>query len=456
MSRQLSEGGSPVALGRTTSIRKLTQIWRPTRRVRAQPSLSIPDSVVDSPTPPSSPSLYSLSSNSDSHPKLSPETETSPTFSTFSASEERGSNHTSLIPVKHPVQYASSDLTSDRGELDTLAAAPSPVALRKARRSSVDLGDYTRAVNKAHRIRPPRILISDKDGGFLEVENSDIASAGQWSERAKLQPLSPSEWIGANVQAKKVLGLDQASPIGSENRSPLDAPSSSSSPVTPRPRPHSVFNRPFSKQGGGLTISPYTITECSELEPLTEQHRRTRSVSEPRSFLGTTTQDDVRHAGTVPATPTEYIFPVRDVGIGLEFTSSPTIFPPPRNSSFRSAMPEDVYYTAAGRRESRIYITPDAAPNSVPFSPVRGHAYSSSDPVFHVPLNAQSSSGRFATRNSSKRKEASSARPFEDVSSPGAIPDGGSTPVLRKEEDWAGEWNRDDIRDVIRELRYLK
>ncbi|KAF8150438.1 hypothetical protein K438DRAFT_1865403, partial [Mycena galopus ATCC 62051] len=112
-------------------------------------------------------------------------------------------------------------------------------------------------------------------------------------------------------------------------------------------------------------------------------------------------------------------------------------------------MPDDVYFTAAGRRESRIY----SAPTYVPPSPMRrGHAHTSSEPLF--PANDQRPPSRYDTRNGGK-KEPTSGRPFEDLTRAETPSEGYSTPVSRKEEMWSGDWNRDDIQDVIRGLRSL-
>ncbi|KAJ7772034.1 hypothetical protein DFH07DRAFT_803476 [Mycena maculata] len=301
-------------------------------------------------------------------------------------------------------------------------------------------------MSRGYQIRPQRLVIADQDGRFPD------------SERAKLQPISPSEWIGANVQAKKMfLGAGRLSPVESENRSPLDTSSSISSPATPRPWSYSVMGH--SKPGGDLDTPMYvsrspTIAETPDAE-LTEHRRRPRSASEPRSFLVPFIEVP-RHAGTVPPTPTEYLVPVAETeSDGPKSFSISAVSLPPRKSSHHNPMPEDVYFTAAGRRESRIYIPPDAAPNSVSLSP-RGHAYSSSDPVFSAELGGPPA--RHATWSGSRKKEPSSARPFADVHLPGmaSSADEDNTPVSRKEELWSGEWNRDDIQEVIKELRSLK
>lgn len=317
-------------------------------------------------------------------------------------------------------------------------------------------------LNRRYSIRPQRIIIADKDDIFIDSETSSLRTAGKWGERVQLQPLSPSEWIGSNVHAKRVFvgsGVSKLSPVESENRSPLDGSSSesSSSPATPRPRPISEISRPHSKPGDDLDTPLYTsrsetITEVPDPEPLTEYRRRPRSASEPRSFLATPIEAR-RRAGTVPFTPTEYILP--DVDPDPTSGSSQTLHPPPHNSSLRSPMPQDVYFTAAGRRESRMYISPDAAPNHVPLSP--RHAHSNSEPGFPTELanySSTSESVRYATWNGLKK----SGRPFEDAIRRGAmlVADGDSTPVSRKEELWSGEWNRGDIQEVIKELRSLK
>ncbi|KAJ7496823.1 hypothetical protein FB451DRAFT_204251 [Mycena latifolia] len=478
MSRPVS-GARPVAPARATSIRKLTNILRATRRAHAQPSLSIPGPDVDGPTPPSSPSLYSLSSDGDSRPKLAAETDradfrplVSPTSSTFSGSASEGHGdgnglaHRELAGTVKHIDYATPELDDDRAELPSAQKLPSPILpSRKSHRSSLEFASPTRIMNRGYRTPPPsqRIIIADKAGGFIDTDTSSLRAAGKWGERAKLQPLSPSEWIGSNVHAKKMfLGVSPLSPVETENRSPLDASSSSSSPATPRPRPISEINGSYSKPGGDRdtplqSSRSHPITEVPDLELLTEYRRRPRSASEPRSFLGTPLEV-ARHAGTVPSTPTEYILRMPDAEPGPMSTSSQPMAPPPRNSSLASPMPKDVYFTAAGRRESRMYISPDAAPDRVPLSPMhRGHAYSSSEPVFPTePDNGSSTPTRYGPWSGSKPREPS-GRPFEDAVARGVSPsDGDSTPVLRKEELWSGEWNRDDIQDVIKELRSLK
>jgi hypothetical protein len=119
-------------------------------------------------------------------------------------------------------------------------------------------------------------------------------------------------------------------------------------------------------------------------------------------------------------------------------------------------MPDDVYFTAAGRRESRMYISPDAGPNYVPPAPMRrAHAHSNSEPVL---LPVELDQGAPASRPTTwkGRKEPTSGRPFEDRTREETRADGDSTPVSRKEDMWSGTWNREDIQDVIRELRELK
>lgn len=353
-----------------------------------------------------------------------------------------------------------------KDNLTTWTAEPiSPTVLsHKSQRSPS--ADYTWAMNRAYEVGPKRIITTDKHDRSIDSDTSSLRVAGKWGERAKLQPLSPSEWIGSNVLAKKAfLGGARVSPVESENRSPLNtsssSSSSSSSPVTPRPRPISANNHPWAKPGGDLDAvsGSDAIPEVPEAELLTEYRRRPRSASEPRSFLASPIET-FRHSGTVPSTPTEYIIPIPDLDSGPK--SSQTISPPPRQSSLSSQMPDDVYFTAAGRRESRMYISPDAGPNYIPpSSPMRrGHAHSSSVPLAVIPAdpNQKSPAMRYATWSGSK-KEPTSGRPFENLMRGEEVvpPVGGdSTPVSRKEEMWSGNWNRDDIQDVIRELRSLK
>ncbi|KAJ7655384.1 hypothetical protein B0H17DRAFT_378063 [Mycena rosella] len=461
----------PVAPARATSIRKLTNILRPTRRARAQPSLGIPGPDVDGPTPPSSPSLYSLSSDSDSRPKLAGETHrdnfrplASPTLSTFSASPSEGHGDSFAYggpgrKANNPFDYAGFD--DDRAELTSSPELPSPlVPTPTSQWSALEFTDPTRIVNKGYRTWP-ELVIANGEGGFINSDTSSLRVGGRWGERAKLQPLSPSEWLGSNVRARKVsLGVGQLSPIESENRSPLLVSASPSSPSTPRPRP--VSEIAYSRSGVDLdtllhSTRSHTITEVPDLDLLTEHRRRPRSASEPRSFLGTPLEGG-RHAGTVPSAPTQYIFKVPDTDSGpMSSPSQPppqSISPPLPKSPFVNRMPEDVYFTAAGRRESRMYISPDAAPDRAP----RGHAYSNSEPILPTESNNDfSPPARYATWKGSKQGEPS-GRPFEDSILRETPPssDGESTPVLRKEESWSGEWNRDDIQDVIRELRSLK
>ncbi|KAJ6593379.1 hypothetical protein B0H19DRAFT_18879 [Mycena capillaripes] len=454
MQTPMVESRSPVPPARTTSIRKLTKMLRPSRTRRTPaPALSIPGANGDRLTPPSSPSLYSLSSDGDSRSKLISETDRvdarplfSPTSSTFSSSASEGHGDLML------------------GGLDNGRAVSTfpPESSPKLQRSPS--ADYAWATNKAYGVRPQRIIIADTDDEFITNDTPSLRAAGRWVERAKLQPLSPSEWIGSNVSAKKMfLGVAELSPVESENCSPL---SSASSPATPRPRPVSEITKPGGDFDTTLHASrSHTITEIPESELLTEsrQRPRPRSASEPRSFLGLgAVIDTPKHAGTVPSTPTAYIFTVPAID-SIPKPSSPkqTISPPPRQSSFPSTpMPEDVYFTAAGRRESRMYISPDAAPNYVPAVPLSPparrvqHAHSNSEPVL---LTESSPATRYATWNGAKSKrEPTSGRPFEDATQETVPRDGDSTPVARKEELWSGNWNREDIQDVIRELRSLK
>ncbi|KAJ6497546.1 hypothetical protein C8R45DRAFT_1093910 [Mycena sanguinolenta] len=406
--------GSPVSPARTTGIRTLTKLLRPTRvrRVATQPaSFSIPGANIETRSPSSSPSLYSLSSDSDSRSNLLSASDRpllSPTSSIMSSSTSEG--HGIDSTVKHRNDYSASDL-------DDATEPSSP--------GSPD--DYSWAMNRAYLVRPQRI-ITDEDDGTMDHDDTSILKR---TEPAKLQVLSPAEWLGSNGHAKAVFG------------------SSSSSPATPRPRSVSEINRLYASSDLDVPRRrSHTTTGLSDSE-LTETWRRPRSASEPRSFLGSAKW----HAGPVSSTPTEYILtipPELDTGPN----SAQTILPPPRQSSLPSpiTMPDDVYFTAAGRRESRMYIRPDG-PSYVPASPMRrGHAHSNSVPLLPPADADQRPLARYASWTGKKR-EPTSGRPFEDLVRAVTPPDGDHTPIP---SDWSGNWNRDDIQDVIRQLRLLK
>lgn len=159
--------------------------------------------------------------------------------------------------------------------------------------------DYTWAVHKARGVRPQRIIIADKLGRSIDDDtpSPSLPTAEKWGERAKLQPLSPSQWIGSNVRAKTVLGELSPSALESASGSVLTTSSSSSSPATPRPRPVSEINHPSPKPEVDLGKPSQRITELQESELLTETRRRPRSASEPRSFLA---QQSRRHSMPEP------------------------------------------------------------------------------------------------------------------------------------------------------------
>ncbi|KAJ7747750.1 hypothetical protein B0H16DRAFT_916146 [Mycena metata] len=204
----MTERGGPVSPTRTVSIRKLTRILRPGRtRAAAQPSsLSIiPGSTGDGLTPPSSPSIYSLSSDDDSRQHLSEISERpesgppplSPASSTFSSSVSEGHGD-GRVPgdiSKRAVDHATADLSNGRAELVSPAEQN-----RKSKRLSAD---YAWAMNRPPGIRPHPIIITDEGDSYINDSAASLRRAGNWAERGKLQPLSPSEWIGANVLAKK-------------------------------------------------------------------------------------------------------------------------------------------------------------------------------------------------------------------------------------------------------------
>ncbi|KAJ7270073.1 hypothetical protein B0H12DRAFT_823776 [Mycena haematopus] len=443
----VERAGSPVSPARTTRIRMLTKLLRPTRVPRAltQPApFSIPGPNADTRSPSSSPSLYSLSSDSDSRsnllsvsdrPLLSPTSNTS----SSSASEGRGED----ITAKDGIDYNASDLDD----------APEPISPSEPSLGSPS-GDYSPATNQAYGVRPQRIIVADKHDESIDNDDTvSLRAARNCNARTKLQPLSPSEWLGSKVQAETAFGgVSPRSPLESGNRRPFPA-SLSSSPATPRP---SETNPLYAKlEGSDLDIPRrrrHTTPEIPDSELLTETRRRPRSASEPRSFLSMGSA--MRHTGTVASTLTEYILsipPELDTGP----KSSQTILPPPRQSSLPSpvTMPDDVYFTAAGRRESRMYYRPDIAPNYVSASPMRrGHTHSSSEPVLSQVDADQRPLSRYATWTR-KKSDPTSGRPFEDLIRAATPVGGDSTPVS---SDWSGNWNRDDIQDVIRELRSLK
>ncbi|KAJ7029995.1 hypothetical protein C8F04DRAFT_1114976, partial [Mycena alexandri] len=457
----MAERGSPVSPTRTVSIRKLTRILRPGRtRAAAQPSsLSIiPGSNGNGLTPPSSPSIYSLSSDNDSRQHLSeisdrPESRPppllSPASSTFSSSVSEGHGDGRVLRDinKRPVDRTTADLSNGRAGLVSPAEQD-----RKSKRVSAD---YAWAMNRAPGARPRPIIITDQGDSYIDDDAASLRRAGNWTERGKLEPLSPSEWIGGNILAKKAFLGVTLSTMDSENRRPLAA-SCPSSPVTPRPRPVSVYAN--LKPGWDLdppllTSGSHTTLEYREPALLTGYHRRPRSASEPRSFLRPRI-DVSQHTGTVPSTLTEYILPVPALEASPKSSaSSVTILPSPRRSSLPRPKPmqDDVYFTAAGRPESRMYISADAAPNYVPVAPIRPrHAHTNSESVL--------SSGESTGGHHFPHKSEPSGRPFENYVAwrdTSDSPDGVNTPVSRKEEMWSGNWNREDIQDVIRELRSL-
>jgi hypothetical protein len=118
--RSPMEPSSPT---RTSSLRKLTRILRPTRRAQGQsPSGRSAVGLHIPMTPPSSPSLYSLSSEGESRVHLSPATDradveisylpVSPTSSTFSSLEGDGDVNfpgTFSGTVPKPVVYVTSE-----------------------------------------------------------------------------------------------------------------------------------------------------------------------------------------------------------------------------------------------------------------------------------------------------------------------------------------------------------
>ncbi|KAJ7189541.1 hypothetical protein GGX14DRAFT_484684 [Mycena pura] len=387
----MSRHGSPNAPTRKTSMRKLSRILRP-RRTPAQPTLLIPEGGIDDTTPPSSPSLYSHSSENECRPKISSEGDRadsrpllSPTPSNFSVSaSEEQVNGSACSGTRPPFDFTPPGLEISRSE-PTSPTWPS----RRPRRSSAD---YTWAMN---RVRPQRIIISDKEAIFINSDASSLHSAGKWVEQVSL---SPSQWISSKGLAEgAVLRMDHFSPVEPQERNPRDmnATSSVSSPDTARPRPTFEMHCPYPHFDTLNTIPNATNSEplISGSELLNKDHRRRpRSVSEPRSFLGVPRQMP-RRADTVPSTPTEYILTVPtalDSDSGPKTSSSQsTISPPPPRHSNNTPMPEDVYFTAAGRRESRMYFSPDSLPR-------RGHSYSNSEPgAFAAELDPSSTSIRW-------------------------------------------------------------
>ncbi|KAJ7647755.1 hypothetical protein FB45DRAFT_894348 [Roridomyces roridus] len=311
----------------------------------------------------------------------------SPALSSFSLDNDYFTNSPPETDVRYlfcaPEEYGKEmnfSGSSNRGAL------PPSIASRKYRRASVDLADCTRVPNRGRS------------------RQDDLDPDWRWGERTKLRPLSPSEWTGHARSAS--VGTDMT---------PLDSPPS---PSTPRPR-STMHPKPGGDLDASCNNSPSptrTLSEFADTEPLTKSSRRPRSASDPHSYPGTAFRVP-SHAGTQeqPSTP---------------------LFSAPR----RTPMPEDVYFTAAGRRESRIYIPPRMAPP--PISPMRGHhAHSSSDSIFQHPA-------AWAKQTS---------RPFETAVESRTTPvEGDNTPVCRREEMWSGEWNRDNIHEVIRELRSLR
>ncbi|KAF7296040.1 hypothetical protein MKEN_01419000 [Mycena kentingensis (nom. inval.)] len=464
MSRQPPDPVSPL---RTNSFRKLANNFlRPSRR--AAPSLAKLDS--DGPTPPSSPSLYSLSSEGESRSNLPDEAQTlSPTSSNFSMSASEG--HGDAGPIRRP---AALELVTAGLELDR-SALNSPT--RRPQRTSAD---FSWAMN-TKRPRPQRIIIdNDNEDAFINSDAASVRAGGIWDVP---MPLSPAEWLAPMRKGAVVVVQDEEAEVdvAPTPLSPVEGASSSeSSPATPRFRPTSDMHGP-----ARLDVKPVADVQDAHTPRIAEQPsglvagRRARSSSEPQRLFLASAGPAVAsgQAGTVPSTPTHsrpgFIMPVSDLVPrsppsirGPSFAPSPA---PSIASSRRSSMTvnnpspttpkpaED----ASARRESRIYITPDAGAFTN-----RGHTHSNSEPTLPTPLSETdpaSGSLRYATWNSYRKRNraaTTSAKPFDDATlneaEEGTKAAGDSTPVLRKEQMWTGEWNRDNIQDVIHGLRSLR
>ncbi|KAJ7072758.1 hypothetical protein C8F01DRAFT_259763 [Mycena amicta] len=345
MPRHNARLASPISPSRTTSIRKLTNILRPSR--------SAPRPDHDSTSPPSSPSLYSLSSESESRSKLTDglseeEPLLSPSLST-SASGEHG-DYLARKPPPLELDTAGLELNVDH---DRLLNSPTRPAPRPQRTSA----DFSWAMNK--RVRPQRIIIADKEDGYITSDASSLRAGGIWDAPPVV---TPSEWLAST--RKGMVFQEVSSPL-----SPDGTSSSGSSPATPRVRPTSEMHRNV-KPGAQVDSAGHSPSITGAPSP-----QRARSSSEPqRLFLGKNSPTSSSpHASTVPTTPTGsrsgFITP--DATELVASSPPPPPPPPPPPSSLSSPitprpkarMPDDVYFTAAGRRESRMYISPDAAPN---------------------------------------------------------------------------------------------
>ncbi|KAK7057646.1 hypothetical protein R3P38DRAFT_1182376 [Favolaschia claudopus] len=452
---------SPVSFNvpRTTGIRKLATILRPTkmRRTATQPaSFSVPGVDVDGRrNASSSPSLYSVSSeDSDLRSKILLDAETSdsvpllsPTSSTFSSSASEGHGiHLPYRDAKQGVESLSSQETPDaRAEADSSLTSSSPVT---------SLLEPNSTMHRAPRKLLQRITVVDTGHGeSFDIDASSMHMTGGPVEPPKSPPLSPSEWIGTNKTKNRVLSVPPE-----PNDSPLTA-SSGSSPDTPRP--HLLPDNDQMKRGDNLDFESPNLKSLAIPSRIERTRRRPRSASEPRLLLSSLEMS--RHAGTVPSTPTDSsytLFVPPDLNSGP--SSSHTITPPTRQSSLPIpllTMPDDVYFTAAGRRDSRLYLnsTLTSTSNDVPPSPMRrGHTYSNSEPL-PDDSSILAPASQYAFWTGRKHSEPTSARPFENMTQLiEPAEEGDSTPVARKEVLWSGNWNRDDIQDVIRQLRSLR
>nr|GAT56201.1 predicted protein [Mycena chlorophos] len=454
-------------------MRRIARIWRPRRG--PGPSYS----------PPSSPSLYSLSDESESRPRLGfegehppppppleedeePRPSLSPTTSTFSSSDGLGGG---LRTPPTSLEIVTVGLAGiDRSGLN------SPTNSTHTRRPQRNSADLTWANKHQHqqRSRPERIIIADSASSLSDT--ASLRSGRVWDVPAVM---SPSEWLASTRNKEQDLP-STAGPV---------SPHSSESPDTPRFRGTSDMQQervhPIPKpgieaidvHGGGPGHGPVLAGS------------RTRSSSDPyRSFLGNGNGPAPPHhayASTAPATPTSGFIitnPEKSASLPPLPPASTSTSTPSRRSSMNSPSPspspntprptpsDDVYFTAAGRRESRLYANANGLNmNMDPPTLTRPvHTHSNSEPKIPPATSTATppvdqDPTRYATWNSYRKRAATvtarPARPFEDSVQGDAdvmylYTD--NTPVSRKEQMWSGEWNRGSIHEVIQELRELR
>ncbi|KAF7297958.1 hypothetical protein HMN09_01016700 [Mycena chlorophos] len=463
----------PVSPSRTTSMRRIARIWRPRRG--PGPSYS----------PPSSPSLYSLSDESESRPRLGfegehppppleedeePRPSLSPTTSTFSSSDGLGGG---LRTPPTSLEIVTVGLAGiDRSGLNS---PTNSTHTRRPQRNSADLS-WANKQQQHQRSRPERIIIADSASSLSDT--ASLRSGRVWDVPAVM---SPAEWLASTRNKEQDLPSTPVSPHSSE------------SPDTPRFRATSDMQQervhpiPKPVQKPGIEFEAIDVHGGGPGHGPVLAGSRTRSSSDPhRSFLGNGSGNGPAppppphhhaYASTAPATPTSgFIITEKSASASLPPPLPPaSTSTPSRRSSMNSPSPspntprppsDDVYFTAAGRRESRLYANANGPNMDPPTRPV--HTHSNSEPKIPPatpPVDQDPT--RYATWNSYRKRAATvttgnrpaAARPFEDSVQGDAdvmylYTD--NTPVSRKEQMWSGEWNRGSIHEVIQELRELR